>query len=97
MKKLGTGLIGIVFVGMVFASFAVPAAQAAGSKVNCESVMQELNAGKKPKQVAQDMKISVSSVYRCRRQARAKERKSGASPAAVASPAAMASPAAATH
>jgi Mor family transcriptional regulator len=48
----------------------VPSAYAARNKVDCAKVMEELNAGKKPREVAKDLKISRSSVYRCRRQAR---------------------------
>jgi transposase-like protein len=58
--------------------------------------MTELQGGKTAAEVAKDMKISKSSVYRCRKAA-AKEAKAGggmASPAAMASSAAMASPAA---
>jgi DNA-binding CsgD family transcriptional regulator len=55
-------------LGVAF-TMSVPRAYAA-SKVNCDEVMKELQAGKKPKEVAKDMKISRSSVYRCRRKAR---------------------------
>lgn len=48
----------------------VPSAYAARKKVDCGQVMQELNSGKKPKEVAKDLKISVSSVGRCRRKAK---------------------------
>jgi len=44
---------------------------ALAAKVDCAKVMDELNAGKKPRAVAQDLKISTSSVYRCRSRARA--------------------------
>ena len=43
-----------------------PAYAAAKSKVDCAAVMKERNAGKKAKEVAKDMNISVSSVYRCK-------------------------------
>lgn len=51
-------------------------------KIDCDQVMSALGSGKKPKEVAADMKISVSSVYRCRKKERlaqaAKEKKAGA-------------------
>lgn len=64
----------------------IPKAHAAG-KVDCDKVMEELNAGKKPKEVAKDLGISVSSVRKCRRKARAAMK---ATPAAAAAPAAAA-------
>jgi hypothetical protein len=73
----------------------------AASKVDCSQVMTELQGGKKVSEVAKEMKISRSSVYRCRRAAAKEAKASGgmASPGAMASPAAMSNPAAApaTH
>jgi len=63
------------------------------SKVDCDKVMAELGSGKKVSEVAKDQKISRSSVYRCRKLTKQKEKKG----AAAASPAAMTSPAAAVH
>jgi transposase len=63
----------------------------AANKVDCAQVMTELQGGKKVAEVAKDMKISRSSVYRCRRAAK-KEAKAAAG---MVSPAAMASPEAA--
>lgn len=62
----------MAFVLAVAFSFAMglPSAQAARKKVNCAQVMSELKSGKKVRQVAKDLKISTSSVYRCRRLAR---------------------------
>ncbi|HUY26478.1 MAG TPA: hypothetical protein VMV27_03575 [Candidatus Binataceae bacterium] len=54
-------------IALVF-SAAVPALAA---KVDCDAVMTALGSGKKAKEVATDMKISVSSVYRCKRKAKA--------------------------
>jgi len=64
---------------------------ASHKKVDCAAVMTELQAGKKVAEVAKDMKISKSSVYTCRKKAKAAAM---ASPGAMASPAEMASPAA---
>lgn len=55
-------------IAMAF-SVAIPAY--AASKVDCDAVMQSLNSGKHAKDVATEMSISVSSVYRCKRHAKA--------------------------
>ena len=44
-------------------------------KIDCSQVMTELQAGKKVAEVAKDMKISRSSVYRCRRAAKKEEKR----------------------
>ena len=54
---------------VAFTSNARPAFAAA--KVDCDAVMNEVNSGKHAKDIAADMKISVSSVYRCKRHAKA--------------------------
>ena len=43
----------------------------AADEVNCDAVMNELYGGKHPKEVAKDLSISTSSVYRCKRHAQA--------------------------
>lgn len=48
----------------------VTGAQAARHKVDCRQVMAALSQGQKPKAVAKEMGISVSSVYRCRKLSR---------------------------
>ncbi len=83
---------------------AMPNAYAA-SKVDCNAVMQEVSAGKTVKDIAADQKISVSSVYRCKRHAKeaakaanknvGKGRGAKAMAASSAAASAMASPAAA--
>ena len=67
MRKVATLATAAMF-GLAFA-VSVPSAYAA-SKVDCDAVMSELNSGKKAKEVATDLKISVTSVYRCRRHAK---------------------------
>jgi len=71
------------------------------SKVDCDAVMNELNSGKHAKEVATDLSISTSSVYRCKRHAKAaakastksmKEAQTGKEPLAAPS-SAMAAPA----
>ena len=42
----------------------------AAAKVDCDAVMNEINSGKKAKEVATDLSISTSSVYRCKRHAK---------------------------
>jgi hypothetical protein len=70
----------------------------AGKKVDCDQVMSELNGGKKAKEVAKDLSISTSSVYRCRKKSQkpAAAASTGATTAskAASSPAAAPSPAA---
>jgi hypothetical protein len=65
----------------------------AANKIDCAQVMTELQSGKKAASVAKDMKISKSSVYRCRKAA-AKANGGMETPAPMGSPASMASPAA---
>jgi hypothetical protein len=43
----------------------------AAPKVDCDAVMNEVTAGKKAKEIATDLNISTSSVYRCKRHAKA--------------------------
>jgi hypothetical protein len=64
----------------------------AASKVDCDAVMSEINSGKTTKAVAADLKISASSVYKCKKKAKAAAKAAGesASPAAEATPAAAA-------
>lgn len=90
---------------LLFGANAGPAF-AAAKKVDCDAVMNEVGAGKHAKEVAKDLSISVSSVYRCKRHAKEAAKAStkamtatnksaaAASAAAMASPAAKASPAA---
>lgn len=89
--------------GAVGLSFTPTSAWAtAGKRVECDKVMSEVAAGKKTKDIAADLKISTSSVYKCKKKAAAattaSASKKGAaagmsSPAAAVSPAGAASPA----
>jgi len=65
----------------------------AGKKIDCDAVMQEVNAGKKTKEIAKDMSISASSVYKCKKREMAAAKTAAKAGNEVASPAA--SPAAA--
>ncbi|HEY9157784.1 hypothetical protein [Candidatus Binatus sp.] len=51
-------------------AFATNARPAFASKVDCDAVMNEVNSGKHNKDIAADLKISTSSVYRCKRKAK---------------------------
>jgi hypothetical protein len=51
--------------------FAASARPAYANKVDCDAVMNEVNSGKHAKDIAADLKISTSSVYRCKRHAKA--------------------------
>ena len=85
---------------VAFATNARPAF--ASTKVDCDAVMNEVNSGKKAKEVAKDLSISTSSVYRCKKHAAASAKAEGKSLAkggkdvpspAMAAPSAAASPA----
>src|SRR5208283_2833052 len=52
-------------------AFAAGARPAYANKVDCDAVMNEVNSGKHAKDIAADLKISTSSVYRCKRHAKA--------------------------
>jgi len=88
VRKIVPGIAAVALV--VTLGIGPVIAQAA--KVDCTKVMSELNSGKKARAVAEDLKISTSSVYRCRSRARAAA-KSSSTAAAEASPMASPSPA----
>jgi hypothetical protein len=60
-----SALIGAAFV------FAAGVSTSYAAKVDCSKVMDELNSGKSAKDVATDLGVSTSSVYRCKRHAKA--------------------------
>ncbi len=69
-KKLALAAASAMLVTTVaFATNARPAY--AASKVDCDAVMNEVNSGKHAKEIATDLNISTSSVYRCKRHAKA--------------------------
>jgi uncharacterized protein (DUF433 family) len=99
MKKFALALASAMVVTTV--AFAAQPAFAA-TKVDCDAVMNEVNSGKKAKEIATDLSISTSSVYRCKRHAKEaakaanKTLPSAARSAAMSAPSpAMAAPAAA--
>jgi hypothetical protein len=83
LRKIVPGMAGLALAVTLGIGMRPVVAQAA--KVDCTKVMSELDSGKKVADVAQDLKISTSSVYRCRRKAHG-TMKSGSGTAAVASP-----------
>ena len=64
----------------------------AGQRVDCGKVMSEVQSGKKAKDIATDLKISPSSVYRCKKKAKTAGMASNKPTSATASPAAATSP-----
>ncbi len=70
MKKFALVAASAMLVTTVaFATSARPAY--AANKVDCDAVMNEVNSGKHAKDIATDLNISTSSVYRCKRHAKA--------------------------
>lgn len=94
MKRTVVSL-SVVAIGVTLGiATSIPFAYAtAGKKVDCDAVMQEVNAGKKTKEIAKDMSISASSVYKCKKKEMAAAKSAAKAGHEVASPAA--SPAAA--
>ena len=101
-QKLALGMAGFSLIAAVSMAFDPTSAFAtSGKRVECDKVMAEVQAGKKTKDIAADLKISTSSVYKCKKKAAAastsdSKKVAGASmssPVAATSPAAAASPA----
>jgi len=94
IKKFVAVASGLALATVLSFALTVPKTYAAG-KVDCDKVMEELSAGKKPKEVAKDLGISRSAVYHCKKKAAlAAKPAPAAAPAAPAAPAPAASPAA---
>ncbi len=91
IRKLALGLAGVSLAVAVGIGFKPSNAWAtAGKKVDCEKVMAEVHAGKKTKDIATELKISNSSVYRCKKKAAASTAKSTSKVVAGSKPAAAA-------
>ena len=86
MKRLLPVVAASLFV--VTAGFELGAANAyaATKRIDCTKVMSELQGGKKAKEVAKDMSISTSSVYRCRKMAKTSTGKAVSSATSSSSP-----------
>jgi hypothetical protein len=94
VRKLAVVIASLLFATVVGLELgAANAYAAAGKKVDCDKVMSELGAGKKAKDAAADLKISTSSVYRCKKKAAQAAKATAAKSGAMAAPASAASPA----
>lgn len=85
MKQLKIALAAATVGLAISIGTVVPSAHAAHAKIDCDAVMQQLNSGKKAKEVAKDMSISPSSVYHCKKKEMAAAKaasKAGNEPAA---------------
>jgi FixJ family two-component response regulator len=51
-------------------AYATNARPAFANKVDCDAVMNEVNSGKHNKDIAADLNISTTSVYRCKKKAK---------------------------
>ena len=72
IRKLALGIAGASLAVAMGIGFNPSNAWAtAGKKVDCEKVMADVHAGKKTKEIATELKISNSSVYRCKKKAAA--------------------------
>jgi hypothetical protein len=69
IKKIAVAAASAMLVATIFA--ASPRPVHAATKVDCDAFMYEVNTGKHAKEVAKDLSISTSSVYRCKRLAKA--------------------------
>ena len=68
MKRIAMMLAASAVGVAIGVAINVPSAYAAAkTKVDCDAVMKEVTAGKKAKEIAKDMSISTSSVYRCKK------------------------------
>ena len=68
IKKFALAAASAMLVTTV--AFAVNARPVYAAKVDCDAVMNEVSAGKHAKEIAKDLNISTSSVYRCKRHAK---------------------------
>jgi len=85
IKRIALGAAGLFFVTAL--GLELSAATAYANKVDCGKVMAEISAGKKGTEVAKDLSISPTSVYKCKKKAKAAAKASpAASPVAAASP-----------
>jgi transposase len=91
IRRIVFGVVAALFATAIGLDLGVTTAHA--NKVDCAKVMTEVAAGKKTKDIAKEMSISTSSVYRCK--SKAKTKSTGPKTAAISSPVAAASPKAA--
>jgi hypothetical protein len=96
IRKLVLGIASLAFVLVVGCEFGSANAYAAAKKVDCGKVTSELGSGKKAKDVAKDLSISTSSVYRCKKKTAA-AKPTGPSSASAGSPASTSPTTPASH
>jgi len=97
IRKLALGMAGLSLTAAVGIGFNPTSAFAtAGKRVECDKVMAEVQAGKKTKDIAADLKISTSSVYKCKKKAAGAASASASKKVAGSQAAAMSPAAAAT-
>jgi hypothetical protein len=88
IRRIALAAVMLGFIGAVALELNVGPAYA--NKVDCGKVMSEVTAGKKTSEIAKDLSISSSSVYRCKKKAgggKSAKASPAASPAATSSPA----------
>lgn len=86
---------GAVFAALAMVTVVQGGVSAYANKVDCTKVMSAVSAGKKGSEIAKDLNISTSSVYRCKKKAAGSKAAAKASPvtaAASPTPAVKASP-----
>jgi hypothetical protein len=87
--------VAAAFLSAVAVGFVLGSANtyAATKRIDCNQVMSKLQSGKKVKDVAKDMSISTSSVYRCRKMSKTSTGKAVSSATTSSSPTSAPSPA----
>jgi hypothetical protein len=68
LKKIVLGSTALLFAASL--GLSTGATRAYANKVDCGKVMAEVGTGKKASEIAKDMNISTSSVYRCKKKAK---------------------------
>jgi hypothetical protein len=96
IRKITLGFASLAFALVVGCELGSANAYAAAKKVDCGKVTSELGSGKKAKDVAKDLSISTSSVYRCKKKMAA-AKPMGPSSASAGSPAGTSPAAPASH
>jgi hypothetical protein len=90
IRKLFLISASMLLAAMVGFEAGSPRAWATAKRIDCGKVMSEVQAGKKTKDIATDLKISTSSVYRCKKKDAAAKTgtKTGTTSASAGTPAA---------
>jgi len=83
MSKIGKRLASITLAAAIGLALAAPAAHAERHPVDCGKVMEMVNAGKSAKEISAALKISNSSVYRCKKKAKPAAKAASSAPAST--------------